>query len=117
MAQSLPERLRMSISYELAHCPACGSDDAEMIANADDIRAEVETLWNFHIARRKQGVPVSQLFDRAFFSQAAVGTKLRQRTIHCATAAHRRHALINDGTAQHRRSSRRHARLRFNWPR
>ena len=61
----------MRVSYELAHCPACGSDEAETIATAEDMRAEVEALWNFHLARRAQGVPTVQLFDRAFFSQAA----------------------------------------------
>jgi SAM-dependent methyltransferase len=71
MAHSLPSQRAMSISYELGHCPACGSDEAETIASADEIRAEVEALWNFHLARREQSVPVTELFDRAFFSQPA----------------------------------------------
>jgi 2-polyprenyl-3-methyl-5-hydroxy-6-metoxy-1,4-benzoquinol methylase len=61
----------MTISYELASCPVCGNRNTETIATAEDVRAEVEALWQFHLARRVAGVPTRQLFDRAFFSQHA----------------------------------------------
>ena len=61
----------MTISYELANCPACGAAEAHTIASAEDVRAEVEALWRFHLARRVPGVPADQLFDRVFFSTHA----------------------------------------------
>ncbi len=40
-----------------------------MLANRDEIRRELEALWQFHLRRLKTGAPIEQLFDRAIFSQ------------------------------------------------
>ena len=56
-------------SYELAACPACAATQAQVIATADDLRAEQEDLWRFQLRRRRTDVPPAQLYDRAFFSQ------------------------------------------------
>jgi hypothetical protein len=57
------------VSYDLTPCPVCGSNDAEQIASADDLRAEVETLWEFHQRRLRPGTPRRALTDRVTFSQ------------------------------------------------
>lgn len=59
----------MSVAYELTACPACGADRAREIASADDIRAEVELLWEFHSGRLRPGTPPPHLVDRVAFSQ------------------------------------------------
>lgn len=59
----------MSISYEPAHCAVCGHADSEIIADQDDIRAELEALWGFHQARLRPGTPPERLLDRVAFSQ------------------------------------------------
>jgi len=56
-------------SYELAACPVCGHANATEIANADDIRREVELLWAYHEARLRPGTPTAHLMDRVAFSQ------------------------------------------------
>ncbi len=58
-----------SPSYELAHCVVCGHADAELIADENDIRREVEALWAFHEKRLRPGTPVTRLRDRVAFSQ------------------------------------------------
>jgi SAM-dependent methyltransferase len=58
------------VSYELTSCPACGSSESSELANADQMRAEVELLWEFHDKRLKAGVPPGRLTDRLAFSQA-----------------------------------------------
>ena len=56
-------------SYDLTACPICGSNDADEIASADDVRAEVEALWEFHQRRLRPGTPPRALADRVTFSQ------------------------------------------------
>jgi 2-polyprenyl-3-methyl-5-hydroxy-6-metoxy-1,4-benzoquinol methylase len=40
-----------------------------LVADADDIRREVELLWEFHRPRLRPGVPPARLADRVAFSQ------------------------------------------------
>lgn len=56
-------------SYELARCTVCGHADANLISTADDIRAEIELLWEFHGARLDVDVPPPRLLDRVAFSE------------------------------------------------
>ena len=56
-------------SYELTSCPACGGSDSVELANADQVREEVELLWEFHDKRLRKGVPPERLTDRLAFSQ------------------------------------------------
>ena len=58
-------------SYEPSHCIVCGHADSEVVAEAEDIRRQVEALWAFHERRLKRGVPVERLRDRVSFSQHA----------------------------------------------
>jgi SAM-dependent methyltransferase len=58
-----------SPSYEPSHCIVCGHADAEVVADEDDIRREVEALWAFHEKRLRAGTPVHRLRDRVAFSQ------------------------------------------------
>lgn len=71
---------------ELGVCPVCTSRQFTELANRLDITRQLEDLWTFHTRRLKPGAPVSQLFDRAIFSQrppvhlvrcTACGTVLR----------------------------------------
>jgi hypothetical protein len=55
--------------YELADCPACGAAVADTVADADAVRAEVEALWAFHVARLRADTPPEHLADRVVFSQ------------------------------------------------
>lgn len=57
--------------YELAGCPVCGGYDAVEVASADDLRREVEELWEFRLRRLLAGVPPERLADRLAFSQHA----------------------------------------------
>src|SRR3954465_7000636 len=59
----------MSTSYELARCAACGASDERELASADDMRAEVESLWAFHSRRLRPDIPAEHLMDRVAFSQ------------------------------------------------
>jgi hypothetical protein len=56
-------------SYDLSPCPVCGTNDADQLASADDMRAEMEMLWEFHERRLKPGTPPRALADRVAFSQ------------------------------------------------
>jgi SAM-dependent methyltransferase len=56
-------------SYELGACPACGESNHAVLADADEIKEELELLWRFHLARQKTGVPTEHLHDRTFFTQ------------------------------------------------
>lgn len=56
-------------SYELAQCVVCGHANATVVADTDDIRAEVELLWEYHEARLRPGIPPVHLIDRVAFSQ------------------------------------------------
>lgn len=55
--------------YELAACPVCASGEGEEIASEDEVRAEVEALWAFHLRRLRRGTPPEHLADRVAFSQ------------------------------------------------
>lgn len=61
----------MSVAYELARCAVCGEANARELASSEDVRAEVELLWEFHSARLRPGTPPEQLMDRVAFSQHA----------------------------------------------
>lgn len=56
-------------SYEPAHCIVCGHTVADVVADAEDIRREVEQLWAFHQKRLRSDTPVERLRDRVAFSQ------------------------------------------------
>ncbi|HUF51764.1 MAG TPA: class I SAM-dependent methyltransferase [Longimicrobiales bacterium] len=56
-------------SYEIGPCPACGSNSAATVANADDMRDELEQLWAFHTRRLRPDTPPDMLRDRVTFSQ------------------------------------------------
>jgi 2-polyprenyl-3-methyl-5-hydroxy-6-metoxy-1,4-benzoquinol methylase len=56
-------------SYELARCVVCGHTDARVVADADSMRAEVESLWAYHERRLKPGTPTRRLMDRVAFSE------------------------------------------------
>jgi len=55
--------------YELSHCIVCGHTDADVVARQDDVRAEVEALWEFHQRRLQVGTPADRLMDRVAFSE------------------------------------------------
>jgi 2-polyprenyl-3-methyl-5-hydroxy-6-metoxy-1,4-benzoquinol methylase len=57
-------------TYEIAACPACRSSTFHTIADREEIKEELEALWQFHVRRMKTGAPIDQFFDRAIFSQA-----------------------------------------------
>ena len=59
----------MTTTYELARCAVCGEASATEIADADDMRAEVESLWSFHSRRLRPDIPPKNLTDRVAFSQ------------------------------------------------
>ena len=56
-------------SLELAPCPVCGANEHIIVADADDIRHEVELLWEFHRPRLRPDAPPERLADRVAFSQ------------------------------------------------
>ena len=56
-------------SYDLTACPVCTSRDAEQIASAEEARAEMEMLWEFHQRRLRPDTPARSLADRVAFSQ------------------------------------------------
>src|SRR5436190_11854249 len=56
-------------SYELARCVVCGESDASQLAGPEDIRAEAELLWQFHMRRLSPRTPPERLVDRVAFSQ------------------------------------------------
>ena len=56
-------------ALELTACPVCGSNDTEELADADAVRAEVESLWQFHTRRLHPRTPPEHLTDRVAFSQ------------------------------------------------
>jgi SAM-dependent methyltransferase len=56
-------------AYEPARCVVCGHADAALVADADAIRAEHETLWSYHEKRLQPSVPPSRLIDRVAFSE------------------------------------------------
>jgi SAM-dependent methyltransferase len=58
-----------SPSYEPARCVVCDHTDAEVIAEHDDLRAEVEALWEYHERRLRPETPLRHLTDRLAFSE------------------------------------------------
>jgi 2-polyprenyl-3-methyl-5-hydroxy-6-metoxy-1,4-benzoquinol methylase len=58
-----------SPAYELTPCAACGSPDGREIAGVEDLRREVEMLWEFHGRRLRAETPPSRLVDRVAFSE------------------------------------------------
>jgi SAM-dependent methyltransferase len=67
-------------SYELTRCVVCAESDAIEIAGPDDIRAEAEILWEFHMRRLSPRTPPERLVDRVAFSQAPPWRVVRCRT-------------------------------------
>lgn len=59
------------VSYEISHCIVCGHADADVVAQQDDVRAEIEALWEFHERRLKPDTPPWRLMDRVAFSEHA----------------------------------------------
>ncbi len=58
-----------SLAYELARCVVCGHTDADVVAERDDLREEVEWLWEYHERRLRPETPPEHLMDRVAFSQ------------------------------------------------
>jgi SAM-dependent methyltransferase len=58
-----------SPAYEPARCIVCGHSRSKVVAEAEDMRREVEALWEFHQRRLKPNTPVTRLRDRVAFSQ------------------------------------------------
>ena len=56
-------------AYEFAHCIVCGHTDADVLAEAEDVRREVEWLWEYQSRRLRKGTPTRRLMDRVAFSQ------------------------------------------------
>lgn len=60
----------MHTRYEFAACPACDSEQAdEELATREEIRAEMEVLWEFHMHRLDPAIPKRFLTDRLVLSQ------------------------------------------------
>jgi SAM-dependent methyltransferase len=59
-----------SVRYQLARCAVCGGADTTQVAGPDDIKAEAELLWQFHMRRLSPRTPPERLVDRVAFSQA-----------------------------------------------
>lgn len=57
------------ISYEPGRCAVCGHADASVVAEQDDLRAEVEWLWEYHQRRLRLETPPEHLMDRVAFSE------------------------------------------------
>ncbi len=58
-----------SLAYELARCVVCGHTDADVVAERDELRQEVESLWEYHERRLRPETPPEHLMDRVAFSQ------------------------------------------------
>ena len=56
-------------ALELTACPVCAGTDSIELADADAVKAEVETLWKFHTQRLDPATPPEHLTDRVAFSQ------------------------------------------------
>jgi SAM-dependent methyltransferase len=59
-----------SPSYEPSRCIVCDHTDSEVVAEHDDLRAEVEALWAYHQHRLRPETPPDRLMDRVAFSEA-----------------------------------------------
>ena len=69
LVHSLPSVQTKSPAYELTQCVACGSNDSREIADAEEVRREVELLWAFHGRRLRPATPPERLMDRVAFSE------------------------------------------------
>ena len=69
MAFAFVRSMFRPVAYELSRCPVCDAAETEEVAGPDDLRAEVELLWEFHDARLKPRTPPEHLMDRVAFSQ------------------------------------------------
>ncbi|MGE5102991.1 MAG: class I SAM-dependent methyltransferase, partial [Deltaproteobacteria bacterium] len=58
-----------SPAYEPTHCVVCGHAKSTVLAEFEDIRAEVEALWEYHQRRLRAGTPTERLMDRVAFSE------------------------------------------------
>lgn len=58
-----------SPAYEPAHCIVCGHAESSVLAEPEDIRAEVESLWEYHQRRLLPDIPAERLMDRVAFSE------------------------------------------------
>lgn len=61
--------VRPTPAYEFAHCIVCGHTDAEVLAEEEDLRRDVEWLWEYQTRRIRPGTPTRRLMDRVAFSQ------------------------------------------------
>lgn len=88
----------MEFVYEITACPACGSEHHELVAGSEQVRAEVEQLWAFHLRRLRQGVPTRHLFDRVVFSQDPALQLVRCRACRLVfrNPRERAHALVEE---------------------
>lgn len=69
-APSLHRHRRVSSpAYEPAHCIVCGHAESTVLAEPEDIRAEVEHLWAYHERRLRGGTPTERLMDRVAFTE------------------------------------------------
>ena len=59
-----------SPSYEPSRCIVCDHTDSDVVAEHDDLRAEVEALWEYHQRRLRPETPPDRLMDRVAFSEA-----------------------------------------------
>lgn len=59
----------MTLRYTWGPCPVCAYERHHEVADRDDILAEVERLWAFHMRRLRPGTPPPMLTDRIAFSQ------------------------------------------------
>ena len=57
--------------YEIAGCPACQATAARVVAERAALQAETEARWRFHLARHQVPVPIVELYDRAYLTQAS----------------------------------------------
>jgi len=64
--------------YEPAHCIVCGHSNADVIAERDDLRAELEELWGYSEKRLMPATPPERLKDRLVFSE-----RLPLRLVRC----------------------------------
>ncbi|HEX7977067.1 MAG TPA: class I SAM-dependent methyltransferase [Gemmatimonadaceae bacterium] len=58
-------------SYELTRCIICSSAEADELLSAEEAKAEIEELWEYHARRLDPAVPPTSLMDRVAFSQRA----------------------------------------------
>ena len=56
-------------SYEIGRCIVCGQRDAALVADTEDVRAELEALWEYHAPRLRPETPPRRLADRVAFSE------------------------------------------------